>query len=331
MSLSASVGTQIPTNVVEVGNEISQNSINAIAASSSPSTINPMMTASAVAATYATKASPTFTGTVTIPAGASISGYATQSYVTSQGYLNDAPSNGNEYVRKNGAWSIATGGGGGVAWGSITGTLSSQTDLTTYVTGLGYIGDAPNNGNEYVRKNLGWAVATGGGGGLTISSLSNAAATTLNATAPTTGQALTFDGTELKWATVGGGGGGATWGSITGTLSTQTDLQTALDGKLSPKTVNTVTGGPYTVQLSDARKVVYLASGGMGFQITADNDTNIAYVDGTEITIVVDNPSFGYSVIAGPGPVTVNGSSSASLTGYVSNLVKVAANTWYVS
>lgn len=29
----------------------------------------------------------------------------------------------------------------------------------------------------------------------------------------------------------GGGGGGATWGSITGTLSDQTDLQTALDGK----------------------------------------------------------------------------------------------------
>jgi hypothetical protein len=42
---------------------------------------------------------------------------------------------------------------------------------------------------------------------LSISSLSNAAATTLNATAPTTGQALTYDGTELKWATVSGGGG----------------------------------------------------------------------------------------------------------------------------
>lgn len=245
MSLSASVGTQIPTNVIEVGNEISQVAVDAIAASSSPSNVNPMMTSSAVAA-------------------------------------------------------------------------------------LGYIGEAPNNGNEYVRKNLGWAISTGGGGGLTIGSLSNGAASTLNATAPTTGQALTFDGTELKWGTVGGGGG-ATWGSISGTLSTQTDLQTALNGKLSPKTVNTVTSGTYTVQLSDANKVVYLASGGMGFQVQADNDSSIAYVDGTEITIVVDNPSYGYTVIAGPGPVTINGSSSASLTGYVSNLVKVAANTWFVS
>lgn len=42
---------------------------------------------------------------------------------------------------------------------------------------------------------------------LSISSLSNAATSTLNATAPTTGQALTFDGTDLVWATVGGGGG----------------------------------------------------------------------------------------------------------------------------
>lgn len=65
---------------------------------------------------------------------------------------------------------------------------------------------------------------------LSISSLTNAAATTLNATAPTTGQVLSFDGTELKWAT-GGGGGGAAWGGITGTLSDQTDLQSALDAK----------------------------------------------------------------------------------------------------
>jgi len=31
--------------------------------------------------------------------------------------------------------------------------------------------------------------------------------------------------------TTGGGGGGGAWGTITGTLSDQTDLQTALDGK----------------------------------------------------------------------------------------------------
>jgi hypothetical protein len=35
----------------------------------------------------------------------------------------------------------------------------------------------------------------------------------------------------LTYTSVLGGGGGASWGSITGTLSAQTDLQTALDGK----------------------------------------------------------------------------------------------------
>lgn len=296
--MSISISPNLPANVVEIGNEITQAKINEINSGT-------LALQSWVTSGFAPKASPTFTGVVTIPAGASITGYLTTSLAAST-YLTIANASGTY--------------------------LTVATASSTYQPIGSYLTDAPNDGNEYVRKNLAWSVSTGGGGGLTISSLSNAAATTLNATAPTTGQALTFDGTELKWATVGGGGGGsAAWGSITGTLSTQTDLQTALDDKLSPKTVNTVTSGTYIVQLSDANKVVYLASGGMGFQVQADNDSSIAYVNGTEITIVVDNPSFGYSVIAGPGPVTVNGSASASLTGYVSNLVKVAANTWFVS
>lgn len=45
--------------------------------------------------------------------------------------VDDAPSNGLEYVRKNGDWAVSSGGGGGgdATWGSITGTLSNQTDL----------------------------------------------------------------------------------------------------------------------------------------------------------------------------------------------------------
>ena len=46
--------------------------------------------------------------------------------------LSDAPSDNKEYARKNGEWSEVTGGGGGGGtWGSITGTLSDQTDLQT--------------------------------------------------------------------------------------------------------------------------------------------------------------------------------------------------------
>jgi len=41
----------------------------------------------------------------------------------------EAPSDGSTYGRKDGAWEIVSGGGGGGTWGSITGTLSNQTDL----------------------------------------------------------------------------------------------------------------------------------------------------------------------------------------------------------
>jgi hypothetical protein len=62
---------------------------------------------------------------------------------------------------------------------------------------------------------------------LTISKISDFPSQTSNS-----GKYLTTDGSTLSWATVAGGGGG-TWGSITGTLSSQTDLQSALDAKIS--------------------------------------------------------------------------------------------------
>jgi len=89
------------------------------------------------------------------------------------------------------------------------------------------LSDAPIDGSTYGRNNGAWAVVSGGGG-LTISTLSNAATSTLAAAVPTAGQALTYDGTDLIWATVSGG---VAWGAITGTLSSQTDLQSELDLK----------------------------------------------------------------------------------------------------
>jgi hypothetical protein len=48
MALQASVGFQIPTNVVEVGNEITADQLGAITSASSPSAANPMATQSFV-------------------------------------------------------------------------------------------------------------------------------------------------------------------------------------------------------------------------------------------------------------------------------------------
>lgn len=52
----------------------------------------------------------------------------------------------------------------------------------------------------------------------------------------------------VRYPPVSGGGGGAVWGAITGTLSAQTDLQAALDAKLSIPPVETLDA----VLLSDA-------------------------------------------------------------------------------
>jgi len=52
----------------------------------------------------------------------------------------------------------------------------------------------------------------------------------------------------------GGGGGGGTWGSITGTLSDQTDLQSALDGKVDENTA--ITGATKTKITYDAKGLV---------------------------------------------------------------------------
>jgi len=48
MGISITSPSQIPVNVVEIGNEISQNAINAISASATPSTGNPFQTSTAL-------------------------------------------------------------------------------------------------------------------------------------------------------------------------------------------------------------------------------------------------------------------------------------------
>jgi hypothetical protein len=171
---------------------------------------------------YATLASPTFTGTVTIPAGASISGYLTTSsaastYQTLSGmssYLTTSAAASTYYPLSNPS-------------GFITSSALTGYATESWVTSQGYLTDAPSDGNEYVRKNAAWAIATGGGGGLTISSLSNGATSTLDATVPSTGYVLSFDGTNLIWAAAAGS---AVWGGITGTVTDQTDLVTYVTG-----------------------------------------------------------------------------------------------------
>jgi hypothetical protein len=71
------------------------------------------------------------------------------------------------------------------------------------------------------------------------------------------------------------GGGGVAWGDITGTLSSQTDLDTALSGKqetlVSGTNIKTLNGGSL------------LGSGGLSVQATLVSGTNIKTINGSSV------------------------------------------------
>lgn len=86
---------------------------------------------------------------------------------------------------------IGNGSGVGVAWGSITGSLASQTDLTAALNSK--IGDAPNDGQLYGRKSLSWqVVSTGGTGTVTSVAASGSTGLTIGGSPITTSGTLTF-------------------------------------------------------------------------------------------------------------------------------------------
>ncbi len=193
-----------------------------------------------------------------------------------------SPTNGQvlKYNSTTGLWYNGT-DSAGVAWGGITGTLSSQTDLQTALDGkysttnpAGYITSAALS--PYLTS------ATAASTYQTLSGMSsylakadNLSGLTSTPTARTNlglGTISTFndapsDGSTYgrqngAWVVAGGGGGGASWGSITGTLSSQTDLQTALDSKAS-KAGDTFTGAvfvPTTSSNNSATKVLNATS-----------------------------------------------------------------------
>lgn len=277
------------------------------------------LTQSSASSTYAPKANPTFTGTVTIPAGANISGYLTNSSAAAN------------YQTISGMSSYLT-------TANAQNAYASKFDPATGSYGAVY--DVPMDGVEYVRKNQSWVTATGGGGGLTISTLSNAATSTLNATAPTTGQALTFDGTQLIWATVGGGGGGisdapsdgVTYGRLDGAWTSLSSYATQTwvsnQNYLTAKTIQAVSG-TYTVQAGDQNKIILFTTTMGGDTIYLPADSTYAFPNGTEITVCQYSGVSGNG-IAGQyyGQPTINGSASVSVTQTVSKLVKVGTDVW---
>lgn len=194
--------------------------------------------------------------------------------------------------------STGSGGGGSVAWGAITGTLSDQGDLNTALAGkantshthaasdvtsgvfaTARLGTGTANSGTFLRGDGQWAATSGGAWGSITGALSNQTdlQAALNAKANTSHTHAAGDIVSGTFATARLGTGtansstflrgdgawaglpGAQWGTITGTLSAQSDLNSALAGKADTSHTHDASA-IVTGQLADARRGVYVQS-----------------------------------------------------------------------
>jgi hypothetical protein len=125
-------------------------------------------------------------------------------------------------------------------------------------------------------------------------------------------------------------GGSTTWGSITGTLSSQTDLQTALDAKTNKLITTNRQTASYTLVLSDADKLVEMNVGSAN-NLTVPLNSSVAFSTGTQILLA--QYGAGQTTIVATSGVTIrsNGAKlklNAQYSG--ATLVKIAENEWYL-
>jgi hypothetical protein len=104
----------------------------------------------------------------------------------------------------------------------------------------------------------------------------------LTLTTTGTSGAATLIGATLNIPQYSGGGGGVTWGSITGTLSSQTDLQTALDGKVDENAA--ITAATKTKITYDAKGLVTAGADATTADIA--DSTNKRYVTDANLTVI---------------------------------------------
>ena len=180
-----------------------------------------------------------------------------------------------------------------VAWGGITGTLSTQTDLQSALDGK-------------------QATITG-------------AATTIDTEDLTASRALVSDGsgkvavsdvtsTELGYLD-----------GVTSAVQTQVDAKT--DKLIS---LNTQTGTTYTLVLGDADKLVEMNNAAAN-TLTVPPNSSVAFSTGTQI-IVVQKGAGTTTIAAGSGVTLLSKDSALGIGGQygAATCIKIATDTWYV-
>jgi hypothetical protein len=211
----------------------------------------------------------------------------------SKGLVPQSPGGATAYLRADGTWAVPPGNAPlPTAWGTITGTLSAQADLQTALNGK-----------------AGTAVFTSGAAGLTPASGGG------------TANFLRADGT---WSPPPGGtGGAAIWGTITGTLSSQTDLQTALNAKANLAGGNTFTNsqifnltGGYQASFTGAPGAINFSGVG-GDGITPDMNVRPNAGSKGVITFTENTVADRWSIGIKPGDTTLYFSSGDRVLGNV--------------
>jgi hypothetical protein len=138
--------------------------------------------------------------------------------------VNDAPSDGSQYARKNAAWDVVISGDRYLTTSTTSNTVSNGNKTFTIGTGLSYTPTQSITISYDASNHMHGEVLTynSGTGVLTVDINHH-----------------TGSGTYASWVVNVGGVVPATsvaWGDVTGTLSSQTDLQNALDLKLAATT-----------------------------------------------------------------------------------------------
>ena len=168
--------------------------------------------------------------------------------------IDDAPNDGNYYARKDGAWTMVADSEGestaSVAWGGITGTLSSQTDLNTALSGKASSSHAHGNITNAGAITADTAVASGDK--IVVSDSSDSSKlirTGISFDGSTTSKALTPKGT---WESFSASSHTHSYlplsgGTLTGDLTIQRESATDTNtpAKITFKAKDTTTGQMY--------------------------------------------------------------------------------------
>jgi len=204
-------------------------------------------------------------------------GYATESWVTAgfypltgnpSGFLTDAPSNGSQYARKNAAWDVVIPGDRYLTSSTTSNTIGNGNKTFTIGTGLSYT-PTQNITISYDASNHmhGEVLTYNSGTGVLTVDINH----------------HTGSGTYAAWVVNVGGVTPATsvaWGAITGTLSTQTDLQNALN--LKANLASPALTGNVTIMSNSTGAALFIEQAGTGNILTLHDqaaDTTFVAID----------------------------------------------------